>query len=409
MSLPPFTIRTAGKPRTLYGLTNRDQHTVDRLNAITSFEAITEAYLDNLDALAIPGLGLHPSPYAPKKTKKQNYNWVGGLPFLEKEDDWPRTADGRPMLFVAALNLSLMHRAMPKLFPNSGWLNLFLDPSEHFEAPSCRVVHQPTLITSPVSQPPAGYDPGKFFQNYKLVNSEHVGGCSTDTRRVLTPRPFKAFANVSMPTEFSYDTHCPDPLPHEVWGELAMLVASDKGASEGNAAGNARDSVQAAASSGFWPALKRVVQPQPQASTQELTAMSREKLKQQFAHSLLPPRASKAQCQEAEALCSEIVFMVSLAFESACRPDHEQIVRFAQKWFGKPALKDVKIGTHYLQVLGNPGYDQRPVGNALNLFTIPVQSLTGNEHMDGQVHFLISPKDLNSQAFENTWVRYTGT
>lgn len=67
---------------------------------------------------------------------------VGGCPYLEKEEDYPRDAEGRPMMFLAQINLD----DMPPLedFPAHGLLQFYIGDDDYFGLDShSKVVYIP--------------------------------------------------------------------------------------------------------------------------------------------------------------------------------------------------------------------------------------------------------------------------
>lgn len=66
----------------------------------------------------------------------------GGCPYLESEDDFPRDQDGKPMMFLAQINLD----EMPPLkdFPTHGLLQFYIGDDDYFGGDSaCKVIYIP--------------------------------------------------------------------------------------------------------------------------------------------------------------------------------------------------------------------------------------------------------------------------
>lgn len=66
----------------------------------------------------------------------------GGCPYLEKEEDYPRDEEGRPMMFLAQINLD----DMPPLedFPEHGLLQFYIGDDDYFGLDSgCKVIYIP--------------------------------------------------------------------------------------------------------------------------------------------------------------------------------------------------------------------------------------------------------------------------
>ena len=104
----------------------------------------------------------------------------GGCPYLEKEEDYPRDGEGKPMMFLAQINLD----DMPPLedFPEHGLLQFYIGDDDYFGGDSdCKVIYIPEykkdagalIKENPFENDYMGYTPfsdeGKMEFNQKTM------------------------------------------------------------------------------------------------------------------------------------------------------------------------------------------------------------------------------------------------
>ncbi|MBD5158431.1 MAG: DUF1963 domain-containing protein [Butyrivibrio sp.] len=113
---------------------------------------------------------------------------LGGCPYLEREEDYPRDGEGRPMMFLAQINLD----EMPPIedFPQTGILQFYVEDDDMYGLDSpCKVKYienytkdeSGLLKENPYSEGYQGYEP--FTGSGKITFTQRQMPVSSSTLR----------------------------------------------------------------------------------------------------------------------------------------------------------------------------------------------------------------------------------
>lgn len=126
--------------------------------------------LDGLKA-RMRALGLGPAALATAEQAREGARLVpggsgrtriGGIPDLPPEAGWP-VGHGRPLEFVAQVDLSELHRALPSALPPQGLLSFFLDQFEWGEIGGRVLYHDLSADAFQRRSPPPGPEVRRLF------------------------------------------------------------------------------------------------------------------------------------------------------------------------------------------------------------------------------------------------------
>ncbi|WP_447726336.1 DUF1963 domain-containing protein [Sphingomonas koreensis] len=117
----------------------------------------------------------------PIRFDEEARSWIGGLPRMPVETEWPRVKPKKPLHFVAQVDCtSLPQELWGGLGPRDGWLLLFVDIEaivEEKRRPIARVLH--VTETGPEAAPPAGL----YFARNSVFNLDRLPGAMPGVQR----------------------------------------------------------------------------------------------------------------------------------------------------------------------------------------------------------------------------------
>lgn len=159
--------------------------------------------LEALLAAVRPSVRLEPQPSDPDADVGRSHLW--GCPDLPSDVPWPTHPDGRPLVFIAQINLAEMPlEVVDGVLPTDGWLHLFYDVEEQpwgFD-PADRggwaLLYTPAGTTLTPRQPPGGNDSGIGERPVTLgarVEQTVVPPFTVDADRILTEQENHRYAD----------------------------------------------------------------------------------------------------------------------------------------------------------------------------------------------------------------------
>lgn len=164
---------------------------------------------------------------------------VGGCPYLEKAEDYPRGSDGRPMMFLAQINLD----DMPPLddFPKHGLLQFYIGDDDYFGLDSaCKVIYIPEykkepgglLKINPFEEEYIGYTPYSDEGKMRFKKTSMLIGTESETfydkfRNKVTDDEWDELYDLCYPDGChigGYPLFVQNPLPCYDDGELDVVL-----------------------------------------------------------------------------------------------------------------------------------------------------------------------------------------
>jgi hypothetical protein len=173
--------------------------------------------LERLRATGRPAILLRPSAPADPEAR----SWFGGLPRLPPELEWPEI-EGRPLSFLAELDLADAPRVEDSLLPAEGVLYVFarLDLEEDVgESGRVRVLYHPGSVAGlPERAPPPGLprlDAGSLYHPFAWLEDDEP------LARI------DAKHSIAMQAFTSYDPYFPPPDEQEEWNDTQSAEYED--------------------------------------------------------------------------------------------------------------------------------------------------------------------------------------